>query len=125
MSRFNEYFLMKEADVGDYAKEKKIFAPEDRLTVKEIGDGNLNYVFRVNTAEKSVIIKQAGVALRISAEMKISTDRNRIESEILELQNEYAPGLVPKLYFYDTTMCACAMEDLSDYELMRLRPDEA
>lgn len=119
MSRFDKYFLMKEADVGEYAKEKNIFKPGDKLTVKEIGDGNLNYVFRVNDAEKSVIIKQAGVALRISEEMKISTDRNRIESEILELQNEYAPGLVPKLYFYDTVMCACVIEDLSDYELMR------
>ena len=124
MSRFDKYFLMKEADVGYYVKEKQgalnIFNSNDKLTVKEIGDGNLNYVFRVtNETGKSVIIKQAGVTLRISDKMKVSTDRNRIESKILELQNNYAPGLVPRIYFYDTTMCACALEDLSDHELMR------
>ena len=122
MSRFDNYFLMKEADVVDYVKEKLAFFEADAtLTVKEIGDGNLNYVFRVVEEQtgKSVIVKQAGEALRISAEMKVSTDRNRIESEILQIQDNYAPGLVPKIYKYDTVMCACAMEDLSDHELMR------
>ncbi|MCL2772832.1 MAG: S-methyl-5-thioribose kinase [Oscillospiraceae bacterium] len=113
---------MKEIDVAEYAKEKMgDFWHDGILAVKEIGDGNLNYVFRVEekSSGKSIIVKQAGTELRISADMKISTDRNRIESEILKLQDEYAPGLVPKIYFYDTVMCACAMEDLSDYELMR------
>ena len=85
MSRFDTYFLMKEADVIEYVKAKypDFFAPEAVLTVKEIGDGNLNYVFRVieEATGKSIIVKQAGVSLRISAEMKVSTDRNRIESE--------------------------------------------
>lgn len=122
MSRFDSYFLMKDADVMEYAREKlDLFAPDAQLSVKEIGDGNLNYVFRVieESTGKSVIVKQAGVELRISKEMKISTDRNRIESEILQLQDKYAPGLVPKIYNYDTTMCACMMEDLSDHQLMR------
>jgi len=122
MPSFNNYFLMKETDVLMYVKEKlDLFNEDALLTVKEIGDGNLNYVFRVfdPVTEKSVIIKQAGVSLRISADMKVSTDRNRIEAEILQLQNKYAPGLVPQIYFYDTVMCACAMEDLADYELMR------
>ena len=122
MSRFATYFLMKEEDVCDYTKTAlKLFEPDAVLTVKEIGGGNLNYVFRVveEATGKSVIIKQAGESLRISSEMKASTDRNRIESEILELQNQLAPGLVPQIYKYDTVMCACAMEDLSDHEMMR------
>lgn len=123
MSRFDTYFLMKEPDVIEYvqAKYSDHFSPNAALTVHEIGDGNLNYVFRVKEEKtgKSVIIKQAGEALRISAEMKVSTDRNRIESEILQIQDKYAPGLVPKIYGYDTVMCACAMEDLSDHALMR------
>ena len=64
-------------------------------------------------------MKQAGEALRISAAMHVSTDRNRIESEILEIQWKYAPGLVPKIFGYDTVMSACVMEDLSDHALMR------
>lgn len=123
MSRFDTYFLMKETDVVEYVQHKYPghFAPDAVLTVKEIGDGNLNYVFRVieEATGKSIIVKQAGEALRISAEMKVSTDRNRIESEILQIEDSYAPGLVPKIYGYDTVMCACAMEDLSDHALMR------
>lgn len=122
MSRFDTYFLMKEGDVPLYIQEKlHFFAPGASLQVKEIGDGNLNYVFRVweEATGKSIILKQAGEQLRISAAMRVSTDRNRIESEILLLQDKYAPNLVPKIYQYDTVMCACIMEDLSDYQLMR------
>ena len=123
MPRYDTYFLMKEADVIDYVQTKYPghFDKDAVLTVKEIGDGNLNYVFRVveEKTGKSIIVKQAGEALRISADMKVSTDRNRIESEILQIQDKYAPGLVPKIYGYDTVMCACAMEDLSDHALMR------
>ncbi len=123
MSKYDTYFLMKETDVPDYVQTRYPghFVPDATLTVHEIGDGNLNYVFRVaeEATGKSVIVKQAGEALRISAEMHVSTDRNRIESEILQLQDKYAPGSVPKIYGYDTVMCACCMEDLSDHELMR------
>ncbi|MDR1389403.1 MAG: S-methyl-5-thioribose kinase [Treponema sp.] len=123
MSRFDKYFLMKEGDVTEYVHFRipRYFNAGAKTSVKEIGDGNLNYVFRVVDDEsgKSIIIKQAGEQLRISAEMHISTDRNRIESEILLLQDKYAPGLVPKIFEYDTTMCACLMEDFSDYQLMR------
>jgi 5-methylthioribose kinase len=122
MSRFDKYFLMSVDDVIDYALEKTPDIQWERssMQTKEIGDGNLNYVFRVWDAQgHSVIVKHAGEALRISAAMRVSLDRNRIESEILLLQNQYAPGLVPKIYMYDTTMSACIMEDLSDHELMR------
>ena len=121
MSRFDTYFLMKTPDVLEYVKEKGYMPADAQLIAKEIGDGNLNYVFRVvdEKTGKSVIVKQAGVALRISADMKVSTDRNRIESEILQIQWKYAPGLVPQIFGYDTVMSACVMEDLSDHALMR------
>ncbi|MDR0273200.1 MAG: S-methyl-5-thioribose kinase [Clostridiales bacterium] len=121
MSRFDTYFLMKTEDIAAYVKEKSdMFSSDAVLDVKEIGDGNLNYVFLVkDDAGKSLIVKQAGETLRISDKMRISTERNRIESEILQLQNKYAPGLVPKIFSYDTVMCACLMEDLSDHRLMR------
>jgi len=121
MSRFDTYFLMKTPDVLEYVKEKSYMPADAQLTAKEIGDGNLNYVFRVvdEKSGKSVIVKQAGVSLRISADMKVSTDRNRIESEILQIQWKYAPGLVPQIFGYDTVMSACVMEDLSDHALMR------
>lgn len=122
MSRFDKYFLMNVSDVIEYTLEKAPFLKWDRASMqaKEIGDGNLNYVFRVwDNQGHSVIVKHAGETLRISEAMTVSVDRNRIESEILQLQNKLAPGLVPEIYMYDTVMSACLMEDLSDHELMR------
>ncbi len=122
MPNFDTYFLMKEADAIEYAKVKvpQKNWDEATMTCKEIGDGNLNYVFKVQDAKgSSVIVKQAGEELRISKDMHIDTDRNRIESEILILQGKLAPGYVPEIYDYDTVMCACCMQDLSDHLIMR------
>lgn len=122
MSRFDTYFLMKAGDIPDYVQEKLHYFPDDaKLICKEIGDGNLNYVFRVtdeNTG-KTVIVKHAAESLRISEEMKISTDRGRIEADILGIQGKYAPGLVPKVYLYDSVMCAIIMEDMINHTMMR------
>lgn len=122
MSKFDTYFLMKEADAIEYAQLKVPQKGWDvaTMTCKEIGDGNLNFVFKVSDAKgNSVIIKQAGGTARISEDMVLDTDRNRIESEILVLQGKLAPGYVPEIYFYDTVMSACGMQDLSDHMIMR------
>lgn len=122
MSRFESYFLMNASDIKDYVKEKlNIFGEDAVLESKEIGDGNLNYVFRIweEATGKSVIVKQAGGEARISSDIKLSTDRTRIEAEILIKQGQLAPGLVPEVYLYDPIMCTCAMEDLSDHTIMR------
>ena len=122
MSKFDEYFLMKPADVIDYARERlDIFDKKADLESKEIGDGNLNYIFRVwdNNSDKSVIIKQAGHYARISDAFKLSPDRNRIEAEMLILEGKLAPGLVPVIYKFDEIMACCSMEDLSDHIIMR------
>ncbi|EPR09333.1 S-methyl-5-thioribose kinase [Ruminiclostridium papyrosolvens] len=122
MSKFDKYFLMSPSDAADYAAEKlSIFCCDSELDSKEIGDGNLNYVFRVwdKKSDKSVIIKQAGYTARISDDFKLSPDRNRIEAETLRFQGDLAPGLVPVVYKYDDIMSCCSMEDLSDYTIMR------
>lgn len=122
MSRYDNYFLMKTDDIADYVAEKLSFFPEgSKLECKEIGDGNLNYVFRLKDVEtgKSIIIKQAGESLRISKDMKVSTDRGRIEAKILGIQWKLAPNLVPKVYLYDEVMCAILMEDMIGHTMMR------
>jgi len=121
MSRFDKHFKMNEADAIEYAKEKlAVFKNSGKLECKEIGDGNINYVFKVWDSEsnESVIIKHADDHIRSSGG-GLSTDRNRIEAEILEIQGSFAPGMVPEIYLYDPVMCCVAMEDLSDYEIMR------
>jgi 5-methylthioribose kinase len=122
MSKFDKYFLMDSSDAKEYALEKlSIFNADSELESKEIGDGNLNYVFRVwdKNSNNSVIIKQAGDTARISSDFKLSTDRNRIEAELLEYEGKLAKGLVPIVYKYDNIMSCCSMEDLSNYTIMR------
>ena len=122
MRKFDKYFLMEEADILEYVGEKLDFFPEGaQLTCKEIGDGNLNYVFRVQDAASgtSIIIKHSGEDTRAKSGRKINVDRNRIESEILVRHGELAGDCVPKVYTYDPVMCCCVMEDLKDYDVMR------
>lgn len=122
MSDFNTYFLMKESDVIAYVQAKlHYFNDAAALSCKEIGDGNLNYVFRVKDEKtgRSVIVKQAGTHLRISDKMTLTTDRGRIEASILKLQGILSPGLVPEVYLYDGVMCAMIMEDMVGHTMMR------
>ncbi|PQZ54931.1 S-methyl-5-thioribose kinase [Bacillus sp. MYb209] len=122
MSKFTKYFLMEAKDVIAYVKEKlSKFEDTKGLQCKEIGDGNLNYVFRVwdEESNNSIIVKQAGDTARISDEFKLSTNRIRIESDVLQLEEELASGLVPKVYLFDSVMNCCVMEDLSDHTILR------
>ena len=78
------YFRFNEQDAIDYTVEVLNFFDEGAsLACVEVGDGNLNYIFKVydEVSGKSVIIKQAGPIARISADIKLSPDRTRIESE--------------------------------------------
>lgn len=122
MQNFNEYFLMGTADVTNYVKEHvDSFKDAQTISCDEIGDGNLNYVYRVvnDDTNESVIVKQAGTTARISDEFVLSTNRNKIETEALQLQYELAHGLVPKILILDETMSCCVMEDLSHLTIMR------
>lgn len=127
MTNFNTYFLMNADEVIPYVKAKTdFFDREASLSCDEIGDGNLNYVFRVCDEQtgKSLIVKQAGDTARISDEFKLSTNRIRIESNVLKLEGELAPGLVPDVYLYDDVMNCCVMEDLSDHTILRTALNE-
>lgn len=121
MSKFNSHFRMKEKDAISYAKEKvDFFDKEAVLKAAEIGDGNINYVFKVWDVEskKSLVIKQADTLLRSSGR-PLDVDRNRIEAEVLMLQSKLAPGLTPQVYKYDPLMCTVVMEDISDHANLR------
>lgn len=122
MSAFDRYYVMSPEDVILYVKEKlDLFDHHAVLRCKEIGDGNINFVYRVwdEDSDRSVIVKQAGETARISDQFKLSTNRIKIESDLLMMEGRLAPGLVPLVYRYDDMMKCCVMEDLSDHEIMR------
>lgn len=119
--RYDKHFLLNEETVLDYVRAARtFFTPDAQLKAKEIGDGNINYVFRIweEATGKSLVIKQADQRLKSSGRA-LSLQRNRIEAELLKLEDRYAPGMVPKIYHYDETMCALVMEDISDHHNLR------
>lgn len=88
---------------------------------EEIGDGNLNLVFRVFGADaRSIIVKQALPYLRVAGEgWPLTLDRSRIEVEALTLHERLAPGLTPRIERRDDEMHIIVMEDLRDHVVWR------
>ena len=63
------HYLLDTETVKTYLVEQlKLFPADEPLDAEEIGDGNINYVFRVRSRAngKSIIVKQADRLLRSS-----------------------------------------------------------
>ena len=108
--------------VEAFLKNKKLLAEDVTTSSVEIGDGNLNYVFRVkdNTTGNTLIVKQALPYAKVVGEsMPLTLDRARIEREYFEVIEKFTPHLIPKIYAGDLDLAATVMEDLSDYEILR------
>ena len=118
--KYQEHFLLDCDEVISYVKEKNLFSENADLTVKEIGDGNINYIFKVENKidGKSIVLKQADRLLRSSGR-PLDLTRSKIEANILRIENDLAPHFVPEIYFYDEIMCVLAMEDISEYKNLR------
>ena len=93
------------------------------LVAEEIGDGNLNMVFRVSSRthkNQSVIVKQALPYLRLVGESwPLTLDRARIEAEATMVYSKIIPERVPQLYRYDPDLCLTVMEDLKEHLILR------
>lgn len=121
MSRFDHNFSMNADDAIAYIQEKLPgFFGGAPLVCSEIGDGNINYIYRVAAADgsRSLIVKHAEPTSRSSG-TATSTDRNRIEAKILGIERELSPANVPEIYLYDPVMCCVVMQDIGDHENLR------
>lgn len=95
------------------------FIDADNAYCYEIGDGQINYVYRVEDVQgNSVVVKHADKAVRGSDSMLLSTHRSAIEHKQLQVIGEIVPNFVPEIYYYDKDRHILIMEDLKDYELL-------
>ena len=110
-------------NVIGYVHEKlpDFFGKGAELKARELSDGNINFVFRVEepATGKSLIIKHAEDTLRVNPARHIGFARSRIECEVLKRQREYCPGLIPEVYLYDAEEHNIIMEDMKGYENLR------
>lgn len=112
------YEILNENSTLIYSVETlKFFKDKNHLTCKEIGDGNLNNVFRIvdSNSGKSLILKQSLPYARTSIEMKLDAKRGEIEAMGFMTQGKLSPSMVPIVYNYDPSKYIIAMEDLTEH----------
>ena len=122
------YTPLTAATVVDYVRQSpvmdQLFAPDDEMTVVDLAEGgNINLIFRVHSSanpDRSVLVKQALPHSRRYPDFKMPLDRAKLEYDLLAIEEEYCPGLTPKVYHYDGAMYVNLMEDLNKHLIMRI-----
>ena len=120
--RFSSHYKMEGDDIIDYVFEhSNFFDSNENLVCEEIGDGNINYVYRIfdTNTKKSLILKQADVQTRVRPDGYLNPDRSIREAEVLKLYNKSAPDFSPKIIYADPVMAAIIMEDIGSYSNLR------
>ena len=115
------------ATLPDYLHQRhakiRMFEPEAELRIEEIGDGNLNTVYRVSdvaSPARSLVLKHAPPYIKIlGPDYPLSTERLTFESRALDVYNQLASGAVPVRYDFDVDAAVIAMEDLRDARVLR------
>jgi 5-methylthioribose kinase len=111
------YHVLDVDTVGAFAAR---FLPGEVRDAQEIGDGNLNLVFRVSDGTSSVIVKQALPYLRVAGESwPLTRHRARIEGDAILTHAKLAPEILPGLVYFDESLSALVLEDLSGHESWR------
>jgi 5-methylthioribose kinase len=123
--RPDQYRILHEADLREYlaglpALTAAVPGDPRSWTITEVGDGNLNLVFIVKSAQGGVAVKQALPYVRLVGESwPLPLSRAHYEYLALEKQAELAPGLVPVLLHHNDTLALTVMELLEPHIIMR------
>lgn len=105
-------------DALEYAKK---YSNSDLIHAEEIGDGNLNLVFKVYDQLRSqIVIKQALPYVRCVGESwPLTLDRARLEAHTLIEHYQHCPEHTVKILDFNPELSVMVMEDLSDYQIWR------
>ncbi|GIL52594.1 hypothetical protein Vafri_8417 [Volvox africanus] len=86
----------------------------DNWQVKEVGDGNINFVFIIEGPNGALCVKQALPYVRCVGESwPLTQDRVRIEAAALAEEAAWCPAHVPAVYLYDKEMALITMRYLA------------
>ena len=87
----------------------------ERWSAKEVGDGNINFVYIVSCAatQNAVVVKQGLPFVRVVGESwPLTQERVRYEAEALQTAHGFCPAHVPEVFLYDPSMSVIAMRFL-------------
>lgn len=121
------YFILKKESIPDYLGSLPVIVEQlgdtQNILIEEIGDGNLNFVYRVTSkadTQKSIIVKQAVPYLRMAGDSwPLSRDRMKYEIRALKVYEDVAPQYIPKVFHSDEEMSVLIMENLSKHRVVR------
>jgi 5-methylthioribose kinase len=117
-----EYQPLTESLAVTLAVKMRIFSENAVLSCSEIGDGNLNLVFRVtdSVTGQGIIIKQALPYAKVVGESwPLTIKRAKIEADALKIFGKIAPDYVPVVHFTDDVFAITVMDDLSHLSIAR------
>ncbi|WP_096154950.1 MULTISPECIES: S-methyl-5-thioribose kinase [Bacillus] len=115
------YEPLTESSAVTLAIKLRVFPEGSVLQCREIGDGNLNLVFRVtNQHGKGIIIKQALPYAKVVGESwPLTLKRATIEKNALHQSAQVCSEFVPKVFYSDEDLAITVMEDLSHLRIVR------
>ncbi|MGK6328230.1 S-methyl-5-thioribose kinase [Erwinia sp. DT-104] len=119
----SQYRTFTAADAVEYAREfGGVADPQSLVSSQEIGDGNLNLVFKIFDRDdvSRIVVKQALPYVRCVGESwPLTLDRARIEAEVLQIHGQFCPAHTVKILHYDPALAVMVMEDLSSHAIWR------
>lgn len=119
----SQYRTFTATDAVEYARQfGGVSSPESLVDALEIGDGNLNLVFKIFDTDgvSRVVVKQALPYVRCVGESwPLTLDRARIEAEVLQIHGQFCPEHTVKILHYDPVLAVMVMEDLSSHAIWR------
>ncbi|XP_010556001.1 PREDICTED: methylthioribose kinase [Tarenaya hassleriana] len=116
---FTEFRPLNEKSLIEYIKatpslSSTIGDKYEDLVIKEVGDGNLNFVFIVVGTSGSVVVKQALPYIRcIGESWPMTKERAYFEATALRVHGKLCPDHVPEVYHFDRTMALIGMRYLA------------
>lgn len=88
--------------------------------VREVGDGNLNLVFIVESSQGAVVVKQALPYVRmIGDSWPLPLSRSFFEYNALIRQADRTNGKVPDIYYFDEVQAMIIMEFIAPHHILR------
>ncbi len=124
MSSHASYEVLTVATVPTYIRSRPALArlvDTATLSVREVGDGNLNLVFVCRDAKgRGLCLKQALPYVRIVGESwPLTPARSAAEARSLDAALSACPELVPGFHGFDPKRFVIAMENLSEWTVWR------
>ena len=119
----SQYQTFSAEDAVAYAQEfGGLENPSALVGAQEVGDGNLNLVFKIFDAQgvSRIIVKQALPYVRCVGESwPLTLDRARLEAQTLREHYQHCPQHTVNIVHFDPALAVMVMEDLSDHRIWR------